>query len=147
MQKMAAYTAPFLPLDRPRYLMGVGRPEDLVEGVRAGIDLFDCVMPTRNARNGQLFTSRGKVNIKNAQYADSREPLDAECPCETCTTHTRAYLRHLFVAREPLSAQLNTIHNLTYYIRLMLQMREAILGEYFEEWVQTFYRNRGNDVR
>ncbi len=147
MQAMARFTAPLLPQDKPRYLMGVGRPEDLVEGVRAGIDLFDCVMPTRNARNGQLFTSQGKVNIKNARYADSKEPLDPECSCETCTQYTRGYLRHLFVCRELLSARLNTIHNLTYYIRLMTEMREAILSERFEEWVESFYRKRGNDVR
>jgi queuine tRNA-ribosyltransferase len=147
MQKMAYFTAPLLPVDRPRYLMGVGRPEDLVEGVRAGIDMFDCVMPTRNARNGQLFTSRGKVNIKNAQYADSNEPLDPECSCDACTRYSRAYLRHLFVSKELLSARLNTIHNLTYYINLMSQMREAILEERFDEWAKTFYRNRGSDVR
>lgn len=147
MQKMAYFTAPLLPKNKPRYLMGVGRPEDLVEGVRAGIDLFDCVMPTRNARNGQLFTHRGKVNIKNARYADSAEPLDSECPCETCTKYTRAYLRHLFVSKELLSARLNTIHNLTYYIRLMEQMRKAILENRFDEWAKTFYRNREHDVR
>ncbi|NBU22275.1 tRNA guanosine(34) transglycosylase Tgt, partial [bacterium] len=147
MQKMAAHTAPLLPLHRPRYLMGVGRPEDLVEGVRAGIDMFDCVMPTRNARNGQLFTSEGKVNIKNAKYAESKEPLDPECDCEACTHYTRAYLRHLFVSKELLSARLNTIHNLTYYIRIMKQMREAILDDRFEEWAKTFYRKRGHDVR
>jgi len=147
MQKMAYHTAPLLPLNRPRYLMGVGRPEDLVEGVRAGIDMFDCVMPTRNARNGQLFTSQGKVNIKNAKYAESKEPLDPECECEACTQYTRAYLRHLFVSKELLSARLNTIHNLTYYIRLMKQMREAIFEDRFEEWTKTFYRKRGHDVR
>ncbi len=147
MQEMARFTAPLLPNDKPRYLMGVGRPEDLVEGVRAGIDMFDCVMPTRNARNGQLFTSQGKVNIKNARYADSKEPLDPECPCETCTNYTRGYLRHLFVCRELLSARLNTIHNLTYYIRIMAQMREAILEERFEQWVESFYRKRQSDVR
>jgi queuine tRNA-ribosyltransferase len=147
MQKMAYFTAPLLPENQPRYLMGVGRPEDLVEGVRAGIDMFDCVMPTRNARNGQLFTSRGKINIKNAKYAESLEPLDPECECETCTGYSKAYLRHLFVSRELLSARLNTIHNLTYYINLMQQMRKAILEERFDDWVKTFYRNRGNDVR
>jgi queuine tRNA-ribosyltransferase len=139
MQKMARFTAPLLPVDRPRYLMGVGRPEDLVEGVRAGIDLFDCVMPTRNARNGQLFTSRGKVNIKNAQYTDDSGPLDPECPCETCTQYSRAYLRHLFVAGEALSARLNTLHNLTYYLRLMEQMRAAIRENRFDDWVESFY--------
>ncbi len=147
MQKMAYHTAPLLPQDKPRYLMGVGRPEDLVEGVRAGIDMFDCVMPTRNARNGQLFTSRGKINIKNAKYADSNEPLDPECSCETCTKYSRAYLRHLFVSKELLSARLNTLHNLTYYLNLMRKMREAILENRFDEWVKTFYRNRGDDVR
>lgn len=139
MQTMAYYTAPLLPADKPRYLMGVGRPEDLVEGVRAGIDMFDCVMPTRNARNGQLFTSYGKVNIKNAKFADDSSPLDPECPCEACTKYSRAYLRHLFICREILSARLNTLHNLTYYIRLMKQMREAIFENRFDEWTKTFY--------
>jgi queuine tRNA-ribosyltransferase len=139
MQKMARFTAPLLPLDRPRYLMGVGRPEDLVEGVRAGIDLFDCVMPTRNARNGTLFTSHGKVNIKNARYADDASPLDPECPCETCTQYSRAYLRHLYVAGEALSARLNTVHNLTYYLRLMHQMRQAIRENRFDDWAESFY--------
>jgi queuine tRNA-ribosyltransferase len=142
MQKMAHYTAPLLPRDKPRYLMGVGRPEDLVEGVRAGIDMFDCVMPTRNARNGQLFTSQGKINIKNARYADDPGPLDPECPCEACTQYSRAYLRHLFVAKELLSARLNSIHNLTYYIRLMEQMRKAIQENEFDEWVANFYKTR-----
>lgn len=139
MQKMAHYTAPLMPRDKPRYLMGVGRPQDLVEGVRAGIDMFDCVMPTRNARNGQLFTSRGKVNIKNAKHADDPGPLDPECPCEACTKYSRAYLRHLFVCNEVLSARLNTIHNLTFYIGLMTQMRQAILESRFDDWVKTFY--------
>lgn len=142
MQKMAHYTAPFLPEDKPRYLMGVGRPEDLVECVRAGIDMFDCVMPTRNARNGTLFTSQGKVNIKNAQYQDDAGPLDPECPCETCTQYSRAYLRHLFVANEALSAQLNSIHNLTYYVTIMQQMRHAILENRFDEWRESFYTRR-----
>ena len=139
MQKMAHFTAPLLPRDKPRYLMGVGRPEDLVEGVRAGIDMFDCVMPTRNARNGSLFTSQGKVNIKNARYADDPGPLDPECPCETCTRYSRAYLRHLFVCGELLSSRLNTLHNLTFYLRLMAQMREAILENRFDDWVKSFY--------
>ncbi|MCM2323735.1 MAG: tRNA guanosine(34) transglycosylase Tgt [Oligoflexia bacterium] len=139
MQKMAHYTAPFLPQDKPRYLMGVGRPEDLVECVRAGIDLFDCVMPTRNARNGQLFTSLGKVNIKNSKNADDSGPLDPECPCEACTQYSRAYLRHLFIAGEVLSARLNTLHNLTYYLRLMGQMRAAILENRFDDWAKSFY--------
>jgi queuine tRNA-ribosyltransferase len=139
MQKMAYHTAPLLPFDKPRYLMGVGRPEDLVEGVRAGIDLFDCVMPTRNARNGQLFTSEGKVNIKNAKYADDPSPLDPECECEACTKYSRAYLRHLFVSKEILSARLNTLHNLTYYIHLMRQIRTSIEENRFDDWAKTFY--------
>lgn len=139
MQKMTHHVAPLLPQNKPRYLMGVGRPEDLVEGVRAGIDMFDCVMPTRNARNGQLFTSEGKLNIKNAKYADDSGPLDPECPCETCTQYSRAYLRHLFIAGEVLSARLNSIHNLTYYIRLMTAMRSAILENRFDDWVKSFY--------
>ncbi len=139
MQKMCAHTAPLLPVDKPRYLMGVGRPEDLVEGVRAGVDLFDCVMPTRNARNGQLFTSLGKVNIKNARFADDAGPLDPNCSCETCTQYSRAYLRHLFVAGELLSARLNTIHNLTFYLNLMRQMRSAIFENRFDDWAVSFY--------
>lgn len=142
MQKMAKFTAPLLPEDKPRYLMGVGRPEDLVEGVRAGIDMFDCVMPTRNARNGTLFTSEGKVNIKNARYQDDAGPLDPECPCEACTQYSRAYLRHLYVAHEALSARLNSIHNLTYYITIMQQMRQAILENRFDEWSESFYTRR-----
>lgn len=139
MQKMAHFTAPLLPADKPKYLMGVGRPEDLVEGVRAGIDLFDCVMPTRNARNGQLFTSLGKVNIKNSRYADDPEPLDPNCVCETCRNYSRAYLRHLFICGEVLSARLNTIHNLHYYLDLMRQMRLAIFENRFDGWVKNFY--------
>jgi queuine tRNA-ribosyltransferase len=139
MQKMTRYTAPLLPRDKPRYLMGVGRPEDLVEGVRSGVDMFDCVMPTRNARNGQLFTSAGKVNIKNAKYAEDAGPLDPECHCDTCRNYSRAYLRHLFICGELLSARLNTLHNLTYYLNLMTQMRNAILENRFDDWVKTFY--------
>lgn len=143
MQAMARFSAPLLPREKPRYLMGVGRPEDLVEGVRAGIDLFDCVMPTRNARNGQLFTSRGKINIKNAQYMDDSGPLDPECSCEACTDYSRAYLRHLYVASEMLGARLNTIHNLTYYLKIMKEMRSAIQAQSLEEWILEFYQKRG----
>ncbi len=120
MQAMTRVAAPLLPKDKPRYLMGVGRPEDLVEGVAAGVDLFDCVMPTRNARNGQLFTSLGKVNIKNARYADDSGPLDPNCECDTCRRYSRAYLRHLFVCGEILSARLNTLHNISYYLKLTI---------------------------
>lgn len=146
MQAMTRFTAPLLPADKPRYLMGVGRPEDLVEGVAAGIDLFDCVMPTRNARNGQLFTSQGKLNIRNAAFADDPGPADPECACETCREYSRAYLRHLFVAKEVLSARLNTLHNLTYYLTIMRQMREAIEAGTFDAWRTEFYRKRGAPV-
>jgi queuine tRNA-ribosyltransferase len=113
-----------LPEDKPRYLMGVGRPEDLIYCASYGIDLFDCVMPSRNARNGQLFTSQGRVNIKNQQYAEDISPLDQNCDCYTCQNFTKAYLRHLFVAGEVLSAVLNTIHNIHYYLTLMRRFRE-----------------------
>jgi queuine tRNA-ribosyltransferase len=139
MQKMAYFTAPLLPETKPRYLMGVGRPEDLVEGVRAGIDLFDCVLPTRNARNGTLFTSRGKVHIRNARFADEDRPLDPECDCETCVGYSVGYLRHLYVAGELLAPRLGSIHNLRFYTRIMDEMRGAILENRFDEWRETFY--------
>lgn len=139
MQAMCRAVAPKMPENKPRYLMGVGRPEDLVEGVRAGIDLFDCVMPTRNARNGQLFTSRGKINIKNARFADDPGPLDPECECETCREYSRAYLRHLYICGEALSSRLNTVHNVTFYISIMKQMRQAILANRFDDWAKAFY--------
>jgi queuine tRNA-ribosyltransferase len=119
-------TAARLPADRPRYLMGVGTPRDLVEGVARGVDLFDCVMPTRNARNGTLFTSEGRLSIKLAGHAKDDRPPDPNCDCPTCRRFSRAYLRHLFVAGEMLGARLNTIHNLTYYQRLMADVRAAI---------------------
>ncbi|MEZ4402166.1 MAG: tRNA guanosine(34) transglycosylase Tgt [Kofleriaceae bacterium] len=118
-----------LPADRPRYLMGVGTPADLEHGVMAGVDMFDCVMPTRNARNGNLFTSQGRVVIGNAKHKQDYGPLDPECPCTTCTRHSRAYLRHLYNAKEILAARLATLHNLTFYARHMRQLREKILQE------------------
>jgi queuine tRNA-ribosyltransferase len=124
--RIAGFTAARLPDPRPRYLMGVGRPEDLVEAVATGIDLFDCVMPTRNARNGTLFTSEGKLNIKREQYRTDPRPLDASCACETCANYSRAYLRHLYVSNEILASRLNTIHNLAFYLGLMSTLREAI---------------------
>lgn len=136
-------TARLLPEDRPRYLMGVGTPEDLVEAVAAGVDMFDCVMPTRNARNGQLFTSAGKINIKRSEYAADGRPLDPECPCETCRDYGRAYLRHLFVAGEMLAARLHSIHNLTHYLRLMARMREAIRAGRFAQFRERFTAGRG----
>jgi len=128
---VARTTAALLPEERPRYLMGVGRPEDLVEAVAGGVDLFDCVMPTRNARNGTLFTSRGKVNIKREENRRDPGPLDPDCPCETCRNYSRAYLRHLYVSGEILAARLHTIHNLTFYLGLMSRMREAIVDGRF----------------
>ena len=118
-----------LPFDRPRYLMGVGTPADLARGVEAGVDMFDCVMPTRNARNGYLFTSQGKVTISNAKYKTDLGPVDPECPCETCRTHSRAYLRHLHMAGEILYNRAATLHNLTFYARHMRQIRDRILAE------------------
>ncbi|NLJ26864.1 tRNA guanosine(34) transglycosylase Tgt [Desulforhabdus amnigena] len=137
--------APRLPASHPRYLMGVGTPEDLVEGVRLGVDMFDCVMPTRNARNGMLFTSWGSIQIKNSGYAEDRNPIEPGCTCYTCRHFSRAYLRHLFMARELLAYRLNTIHNLHYYLNLMAGMRKAIEQGRFEEWRKEFYAVRSGD--
>ncbi|MCE5335599.1 MAG: tRNA guanosine(34) transglycosylase Tgt [Desulfobacteraceae bacterium] len=133
------WLAPKLPENRPRYVMGVGTPEDLVEGVRAGVDMFDCVMPTRNARNGMLFTSRGPLQIKNSAHSEDPRPVDPECGCYTCRSYSRAYLRHLYIARELLSYRLNTIHNIHFYLDLMRQMREAIGKGSFEQWRSAYY--------
>ena len=119
MYDIVAHTTPCLPVDQPRYLMGTGTPEDLVESVARGIDLFDCVLPTRNARNGQLFTSEGRLNIKNARYAEDDRPPDPDCACYTCRTCSRAYLRHLFIAGEINASTLNTLHNLHFYLDTM----------------------------
>lgn len=132
-------SARLLPAEKPRYLMGVGKPQDLVEGVRAGVDLFDCVMPTRNARNGGLFTRTGMINIKNKGYELDDRPIEEGCPCSTCRRFTRGYLRHLFVTGEVLALRLNTIHNLSYYLRLMAEMRGAIVENRFDEWSKDFY--------
>ncbi|MFQ5789654.1 MAG: tRNA guanosine(34) transglycosylase Tgt [Acidobacteriota bacterium] len=126
MREMTSVTTELLPEESPRYLMGVGTPVDIVESVARGVDLFDCVLPTRNARNGTLFTSQGKLSIKNARYAHDPSPPDTECPCYTCAHFSRAYLRHLFLAREMTAASLNTIHNLSFYLRLMAVLRDAI---------------------
>ncbi len=134
---------PHLPRARPRYLMGVGRPEDLVEAVRRGVDLFDCVLPTRNARNGDLFTSEGVLRLRNARHRLDTRPPDPACDCYTCRHYTRAYLRHLRQAGEILGARLATWHNLHYYQRLMREMRAAILAGRFEEWRAEFYARRG----
>lgn len=136
---------PAMPAERPRYLMGVGTPEDLVESVARGIDMFDCVMPTRHARNGYLFTRRGTVRIRNARHRDDTGPLDPECGCYTCQNYSRAYLRHLERCGEILGARLNTIHNLHYYLDLMAQMRAAIESGRFAAWRGEFYRQRSGE--
>ena len=138
MFEVVNHTAPLLPQDRPRYLMGVGTPEDLVNGVAAGIDMFDCVMPTRNARNGSLFTSFGKIHIKNAKYADDPRPLDPECSCVTCTTVSRAYLRHLYANDEIAASVYNTIHNVSFYLDLMGAIRQAIASNSFNSFREGF---------
>ena len=135
-----------MPEDRPRYLMGVGTPEDIVEAVRRGIDMFDCVMPTRNARNGFLFTSKGMVRIRNAQYKDDIGPADDECECYTCKNYSRAYLRHLDKTKEILGARLNTIHNLHYYQHVMAGLRDAIAKGELDEFVTEFYAKRDQAV-
>ncbi len=129
MYELLRVVAPELPADRPRYLMGVGTPRDLLFGIAAGIDMFDCVMPTRNARNGQLFTSRGKVVIGNARHTRDTGSLDPACPCETCTRHSVSYLRHLYRSKEILYSRLATLHNLTYYLGLVTRARQAILED------------------
>jgi queuine tRNA-ribosyltransferase len=142
MYEVVDYTAEAMPADRPRYLMGVGTPEDLVEGVMLGVDMFDCVMPTRNARTGTLFTSSGKMNIKNAKYAEDESPVDPECGCYTCRNFTRAYLRHLYHAGEILAMRLNTLHNLYYYLNLMKEIRAAVNEDRFLEFRGAFYSKK-----
>ena len=132
MYDLLSHTAPLLPEDKPRYLMGVGTPLDIITGIRSGVDMFDCVLPTRNARNGTLYTSTGKINIKRKEYAEDDTPLDPHCSCYTCRTFSKAYLRHLYVAKELLSFRLNSLHNLTYYLNLVRRAREAILNGTFE---------------
>jgi queuine tRNA-ribosyltransferase len=131
-----------MPSDKPRYLMGVGTPEDLVEAVCRGIDMFDCVMPTRNARNGHLFTTFGVVKIRNAQYEFDTGPLDENCGCYTCQNYSRAYLRHLDKCKEMLGSRLNTIHNLYYYLQLMQGLRDAIASQTLDAFVKAFYEQR-----
>ncbi|MGI9263626.1 MAG: tRNA guanosine(34) transglycosylase Tgt [Gammaproteobacteria bacterium] len=133
---------PSMPVDKPRYLMGVGTPEDIVEAVRRGIDMFDCVMPTRNARNGHLFTSFGAVRIRNARYKDDQRPIDEECGCYTCSNYSRAYLRHLEQCKEILGSRLNTIHNLHYYLGLMTDLRKAIADGDLDVFAEAFYEKR-----
>ena len=146
MMEMASVTLPLLPEDRPRYVMGVGTPEDLVELVKMGADMFDCVMPTRNARNGQLFTEQGTINICNARFRGDENPVDLSCDCYTCRNYSLAYLRHLYTAREILAYRLNTIHNVHYYVNLVSCMREAILDGTFDSFRKAFYAKRKPSV-
>ena len=126
MYDILRHITPLMPKDKPRYLMGVGTPMDILEGIESGVDMFDCVLPTRNARNGTLYTSQGKVNIKRAEFREDDGPLDPACGCETCRTYSRAYLRHLYMAKELLSFRLNTIHNLHYFLNLTARARKAV---------------------
>jgi queuine tRNA-ribosyltransferase len=143
MLEMADATLPVLPEPQPRYIMGVGAPEDLVELVALGADMFDCVLPTRNARNGQLFVSNGTLNIANAFHRKDTRPPEADCGCYTCQRYSRAYLRHLYLSRELLAYRLLTIHNLFYFQRLMGQMRAAVENDRFDSFRRRFYRDRG----
>ncbi len=140
--RMIEAARPEIPARFPVYVMGVGTPSDLVESVRLGVDMFDCVMPTRNARNGMLFTSSGHIVIKNARYAEDENPIDERCGCYVCRKFSRAYLRHLFMARELLAYRLNTIHNLYYYLNLMAEIRQAIEDDRFMEFRKKFYSER-----
>ncbi len=140
MYEALSYIPDLLPQDKPRYLMGVGRPEDIIEGVLNGIDMFDCVMPTRNARNAHLFTSEGVVRIRNAKYANDTSPLDPNCDCYTCRNFSKAYLHHLDKCGEILGAHLNTVHNLHYYQKLMQNIRQAIAEDRLIEFVREYYQ-------
>ncbi len=146
MVRILNHLGPVMPKDKPRYLMGVGKPEDIVEAVRRGIDMFDCVMPTRNARNGHLFTHEGVVKIRNATHRNSTAPLDSECDCYTCKNFSRSYLHHLDKCGEILGAQLNTIHNLRFYQKVMSDLRTAIENDALEEHVAAFYARQGKPV-
>lgn len=145
MQRIIAHMAPALPAERPRYLMGVGTPEDIVHAVSQGIDLFDCVLPTRNARHGVLFTRGGVLRIKNARYRNDTGPLDPSCDCYTCRHYSRAYLHHLFRAGESLAGRLNTLHNLHYYQSLMRELRAAIAAGRLADYVADFRAARGGE--
>ncbi|HJV79743.1 tRNA guanosine(34) transglycosylase Tgt [Noviherbaspirillum sp.] len=146
MMRVLQHIGPRLPEDRPHYLMGVGTPEDLVAGVANGVDMFDCVMPTRNARNGWLFTRFGDIKIKNSRYKEDEQPLDETCECYACRNFSRAYLHHLHRAGEILGARLNTIHNLHYYLQLMREMRAAIDADRFQTFVVQFHADRARGV-
>jgi queuine tRNA-ribosyltransferase len=143
MVRILDHTAPLIPKNKPRYLMGVGKPEDLVEGVRRGIDMFDCVMPTRNARNGHLFVNTGVIKIRNASHKTDTAPLDDTCDCYTCKNYSRAYLHHLDKCKEILGSQLNTLHNLHFYQKVMQGLRDAIEQGKLDAFVEEFYALRG----
>ena len=140
------YLPAMMPADKPRYLMGVGKPEDIVESVLRGVDMFDCVMPTRNARNGHLFTRWGTIKIRNARYRHDTRPLEEGCDCHACQHYSRAYLHHLDKCGEILGSHLNTIHNLRYYQRLMKGLRDAIEAGTLSDFVAQFYRERADGV-
>ena len=146
MMRVLEHVGPRLPADKPHYLMGVGTPEDLVEGVANGVDMFDCVMPTRNARNGWIFTRYGDVKIKNAKYKNDDRPFDETCDCYACKNFSRAYLHHLHRAGEILGARMNTVHNLHYYLQLMQEMRDAIDAGTFQDFVKKFKEDRARGV-
>lgn len=136
--RVLEHTVPRMPADRPRYLMGVGTPNDIVKAVARGVDMFDCVMPTRNARNGHLFTDNGVVRIRNARYRDDERPVQADCQCYTCQNYSRAYLRHLDQCGEILGARLNTIHNLHFYLDLMRRIRSAVSDGSFDDFARNW---------
>ena len=138
---VVSHVAPLMPEDKPRYLMGVGTPEDILNAVAAGIDMFDCVMPTRNARNGSLFTSRGKLNIKNSRYRDDGGPIDDACECAVCVRYSRAYIRHLYMSGEILGSVLSSLHNISFYLDMMKRIRQAILLGTFIEFHNSFLKD------
>ncbi len=142
MYDTVAWTTQFMPKDKPRYLMGVGTPEDLIENIDRGVDMFDCVMPTRNARNGTLFTTFGRVNIKNAKHKEDESPIDEACECYTCKNHSRAYLNHLYRSGEMTYYRLASLHNLHYYLNLMREARIAILNDNWIQFKTDFYKKR-----
>ena len=141
MYELVDFTTDMMPEDRPRYLMGVGRPENILEAIERGIDMFDCVMPTRNARNSYLFTSNGILSMRNAKYKNDFNPVDENCDCYTCKTFTRSYLRHLFIAGEILALELASIHNLHFYLNLVKQAREHIKTGDFTGWKKNIINN------
>ena len=147
MLEIADFTLAKLPDEKPKYIMGTGTPENLIELVALGADMFDCVLPTRNARNGQVFSQQGTLNISNAKYRHDTNPLEPGCACYTCRNYSRAYLRHLYMAKELLAYRLNTLHNVYFFLNLMKQLREAIVKDEFEPFRKDFYRKRKNGVK